>query len=135
MERELYFIKLGGSIITDTSSPSTHRWDVIVRLLGEIKKAKQARNFNLLIGHGGGSFGHIVAKEYNVQEGLVNKDSAKGAEKTHGKMHQLNSIVVNAAEELELSPYPFSPSNFAHSSNRMIVGGDLEGIKIAMEKG
>ncbi|MDE1869817.1 MAG: isopentenyl phosphate kinase family protein [Candidatus Micrarchaeota archaeon] len=135
MEQDLYFIKLGGSIITDTSSPSTHRWDVIVRLLGEIKKAKDAKKFGVLIGHGGGSFGHVVAKEYKVHEGLINSQSGRGAEKTHDAMHQLNNIVVNAADELELSPYPFAPSSFAHSSDRTIVGGDLEGIRIAIEKG
>lgn len=135
MESELYFIKLGGSVITDTSKPSTHRQDQIERLLGEIKKAKLSKGFGLVIGHGGGSFGHIIAKEHMLHEGLKGKEGAKGHVKTHAAMRQLNTIVVDAATDLELNPYPFAPSSFAHSHDRKIVGGNLEGIKIAINNG
>ncbi|MGI0141629.1 MAG: isopentenyl phosphate kinase [Candidatus Micrarchaeales archaeon] len=135
MKNELYFIKLGGSIITDTSKPSTHRKDQILRLLGEIKTAKKSKDFDLILGHGAGSFGHITAKQYRIDEGIINDESIKGIALTHKAMRDLNRIVIEAAEDVGLSLYPFAPSSFAHSHDKKIVGGDLEAMKKALSSG
>jgi isopentenyl phosphate kinase len=67
---ELVFVKLGGSLITDKHKEATARMDVIGRLAVEIQRALQARpDLSLVLGHGSGSFGHVVAERYQVQSG------------------------------------------------------------------
>ena len=63
---QTYFIKLGGSVITNTEKPYTAKIGTIRRVLNEIKEAKRDKDFNLIIGHGGGSFPHIPAHKYKV---------------------------------------------------------------------
>jgi len=135
MHAPLYMVKIGGSIITDTQKPSTARGDQIERLIAEIAAAKKERSFALILGHGGGSFGHMAAKKYRVNEGLINPDSIKGTIQVHTAMQQLNTLVIQAAEAAGLSPYPFIPSSFACSSSGRIEVGTAEGIKSALESG
>ncbi|MDE1850254.1 MAG: isopentenyl phosphate kinase family protein [Candidatus Micrarchaeota archaeon] len=135
MQSPLYMVKIGGSIITDTKKPSTARSDQIERLIAEIARAKKKKNFSLILGHGGGSFGHIAAKQYRINEGLVTEESRRGAIIVHSAMQQLNSIVLKAASEAGLDPYPFSPSSFAHSNDGKIDGGSVDAIRYALERG
>ena len=69
--RELVFVKLGGSLITDKTKPFTARMDIIKRLAEEIHEAKGEGKLKLLIGHGGGSFPHVPAKKYQVHKGVI----------------------------------------------------------------
>ena len=64
----LYFIKIGGSIITDTSKPSTPKLQEIERLVDEIKAGSEGHR--ILVGHGSGSFGHVAVHKYNLENGL-----------------------------------------------------------------
>ena len=60
--RDLYFLKLGGSLITDKSASETIRIEVIKRIAGEIREALDLHSdLLLLLGHGSGSFGHRAA--------------------------------------------------------------------------
>ncbi|HBA91193.1 MAG TPA: hypothetical protein DCZ08_05345, partial [Anaerolineaceae bacterium] len=65
------FLKLGGSLITDKSTPRKADMDVIRRLAAEIRTAqKELPQLRLLLGHGSGSFGHVPAREYNTRNGV-----------------------------------------------------------------
>ncbi len=69
--RELVFLKLGGSLITDKKRPHTPRMDVIRRLAREIAAARNIRpDLQLVLGHGSGSFGHIPAEKYGTHQGV-----------------------------------------------------------------
>src|SRR5438874_9113325 len=57
-------VKLGGSVLTDKSSYRTARSDVISRLAREL-----AGYPDLVVVHGAGSFGHVLAKERRLAEG------------------------------------------------------------------
>ncbi|MGI0141314.1 MAG: isopentenyl phosphate kinase [Candidatus Micrarchaeales archaeon] len=135
MQKELYLIKIGGSIITDTAKESTPKINEIERLLNEIKSAKEEKGFDIILGHGAGSYGHIPAKRYKIQEGLASDETRKGMGIIHQSMLSLNKIIVEKALEMGMFPYHFLPSSFAHSRNKVIVGGDASSIKIALEKG
>jgi isopentenyl phosphate kinase len=68
---ELVFCKLGGSVITDKLRPSTPRGGAIARLAAEVAGARAQRpGMRVLLGHGSGSFGHVVARAYHVREGI-----------------------------------------------------------------
>ena len=68
---KLIFLKLGGSLITDKERPRTPRLDTLRDLSTQIAAARaRDPNLLLLIGHGSGSFGHVVAKKYATRDGL-----------------------------------------------------------------
>ena len=133
--RELYMIKLGGGSITEQNSPRTAKRKEISRLLGEIQEARGEKGFDAIIGHGSGSFGHVVAKEYNVHEGLYNENSAKGAILTKLAASELNSIVLDEALKLGMPVFPFFPSSFLFSSKRKPREGFVGHIANAIEHG
>ena len=68
---ELVFLKLGGSLITDKSSPYTPRLDILADLAQQIARVKRSKpELSIIVGHGSGSFGHTAAKEFKTKEGL-----------------------------------------------------------------
>ena len=56
----MFILKLGGSVITDKTKEKTFKEKLMDDLALKIKKA----NKQLIIVHGAGSFGHILAKKY-----------------------------------------------------------------------
>lgn len=93
---ELILVKLGGSLITDKSKPYTVRPDTIRRLSGEVHSARQEKDFNLILGHGGGSFPHSSAKKYQTQRGYINDKSPEGVAVVQNDAAKLNRIIVDA---------------------------------------
>ncbi len=55
-------LKIGGSVITDKSGELAAKTEDINRIAEEIKRAEVD---NLVIVHGGGSFGHPTAQKWN----------------------------------------------------------------------
>lgn len=69
--KELVFLKLGGSLITDKTTAYTPLLDVMNSLASEIAAVIQANpGLRLVLGHGAGSFGHVPASEYKTRDGL-----------------------------------------------------------------
>ena len=76
---DLIIIKIGGSVITDKNKEFTTRPDNIRKIAREIKQAIDSNpNLKIILGHGAGSFGHVLAKKYQTNEGIINKESWKG---------------------------------------------------------
>jgi isopentenyl phosphate kinase len=86
-------LKLGGSVITAKDKPFTANKRAIARLSAEIK---QAEVDSLVVVHGGGSFGHPVAKEYNINKGYRGKSQIIGFSETHQAMTALNRMVLSS---------------------------------------
>ena len=59
-------MKLGGGLLTDKSKPFSLREDVIDSAIQQIIESGKK---TILI-HGGGSFGHPLAKKYSISDGL-----------------------------------------------------------------
>jgi isopentenyl phosphate kinase len=135
MQKDLCLIKLGGSVITNTAVHKEAKPEVITRLLREIYGASQELGIDVIIGHGGGSFPHIIANKYEVQKGLVKKDSMKGSILTLSDARELNSIFIKCGAEIDMPVFPFSPSSFTLSSKSKISDGFVSQIKEAMELG
>lgn len=131
---DLYFVKLGGSVITDTAEEEKAKIDEIERLLSELYEAKKEKGFKLLIGHGGGSFPHVPAKKYGVNDGMT-EDNRIGVAITHNSAQKLNRIVVDAGIKLGMPVFPFSASSFLLSSGGSIVSGHTGSIEEALNRG
>jgi isopentenyl phosphate kinase len=88
-------MKLGGSIITDKGKPFTENRETIARLAREIHAARQKKDFDLVVGHGGGSYPHVPAMEFRTADGVINKKSYEGIAKVQDAAAKLNRIVVS----------------------------------------
>jgi len=133
--KKLYFLKLGGSTLTNEDKPGTARKETIRRLLFEVKRAKSSKEFDIIIGHGGGSFAHPFAKKYKVNEGLKYGFSRRGAIITHNAVHKLNDIVVNEGLKAGVNLYPFAPSSFGVWNNNGATNSMVFHISHALKNG
>lgn len=101
----MFVIKLGGSIIADKSKKYFFNQKVMDRLSSEVKKA----NKELILVHGAGSFGHILAEEYNLNQGYENENQLKGFSLTHAMVQKLNSFVLSSLHDKGIAAVSISP--------------------------
>lgn len=102
MTKDIICIKLGGSVITDKSTPYTARTDTIRQIAKTLRKIKKP----LLITHGVGSFAHTSAKKYGGKNGYTDK---WGIAKVASDVMEINTIVMNIFIEEGLPAISFSP--------------------------
>lgn len=133
---ELQFLKLGGSLITDKSQPSTARPEVLARLAEEIAQFREERpDQHLLLGHGSGSFAHVPAKEHNTRAGARSPEEWRGFIEVWAQAAQLNQMVIQALQEAGLPALAFPPSAGATAKDGEIFNWDLSAIQAALEAG
>ncbi|MFC1625122.1 isopentenyl phosphate kinase [Patescibacteria group bacterium] len=135
MKKELTLIKLGGSLITDKNKAFTAKKGVIQRLAGEIKSSLSLHKTDLIVGHGSGSFGHVVASKYKTQEGIVNKDSIKGFPLVADAARKINTIVMEEFLKKGLKVVSFSPLSYTYAKNQKRIKSSIKPIKKALEIG
>jgi isopentenyl phosphate kinase len=134
----MFFLKLGGSLITDKTRQNTPRLDVIQRLAGEIKTWWSEQNSHvqlLLIGHGSGSFGHAAAQRYGTRAGVCDAESWRGFAEVSVAAARLNRIVADALFEAGLPVISFCPSASARCQDGLLVYLDTAPIRAALERG
>lgn len=110
----LTVLKLGGSVITHKEKPLTANLKAINRLSREISEAKVSR---LILIHGGGSFGHPLAKQYALKEGYKEKSQLLGFSKTRQAMATLNKLIVDALMRQNIPVVGLQPSAFIVTSS------------------
>lgn len=126
---ELILIKFGGSVITDKSKPFTEDMDTIKRLAKEIYEAREKRKFKLIIGHGGGSYPHTPASEFQTHKGIINKRSYEGITRVQDAASRLNRIIVRELIETGENAVSINPSSCVIAKNGKIEEMYLEPIK------
>ena len=115
----LVFVKLGGSLITDKKAEFVAREDVIRRLAQEVRRALDAKpQLRLLLGHGSGSFGHVVAKQYRVQSGC---EDWCGYALTGEAARRLNAIVSQQFLDAEVPVVSIQPSASARCRGGQLI--------------
>ena len=101
-------LKLGGSVVTEKDEPET----VDTSRLGSAADAVAESDEDLVVVHGGGSFGHHHAAEYGVSTTDGTHDPA-GVGAIHGAMKRLNDAVVAALTERGVPAVPVHPFSAA----------------------
>ena len=119
-------LKLGGSAITFKDKPFKPNVSTIKRLAREISKANLE---SLIVVHGGGSFGHPIAKEYKIVDGYKSSDQLIGFSKTRQAMMVLNKLILDAFIEYSLVPVSVQPSAFIITEKSRIKNFNPEIIK------
>ena len=101
----MFIIKLGGSVITDKSKKYSFRKEVADNLSKAIKKS----NKKVIIVHGAGSFGHILAKKYELNSGHKNDRQLRGFSLTHTMVQKLNTMVLDSLHNNGIDAVSISP--------------------------
>lgn len=116
--RRLVVVKLGGSLITDKTRPSTPRPEVMERLAKEIAEALPELDGHLLLGHGSGSFGHVAAsrcglgkESFSPPRQPADEVQRRGLAETQDQAASLHRLVVSALLEAGLSPLGWAASS------------------------
>jgi isopentenyl phosphate kinase len=123
-------LKLGGSVITNKEKLASPNLLAIERLADEIF---QANVTSLILVHGGGSFGHPVAKKYKINEGYGEPSQVKGFAETHRSMTKLNSLVIDALIRHDVKAVVVQPSSCVVTKAGRIKSMELKPIKRMLE--
>jgi len=96
----MLLVKLGGSVVTEKTHLRTPRSAAIRRLAGELASLREP----LLIVHGAGSYGHILARRHRLNEGGL------AAAAVQADVRELDGLVVRALNRAGLAAIPIPPS-------------------------
>lgn len=131
----LIIIKLGGSVITykDSHVPKP-RIKIIERLAKEILSLHK-KGYKIILVHGGGSFGHNLAKKYNLNKGLKSTKSLIGLTETVQSMSKLNSIVMNLLIRAGLPAVSLTPHSFITQTGGKFEDFDTKTLENILDHG
>ena len=102
----MYLVKLGGSVLTEKTRLRTPRRPAIRRLARELAASKQA----LIVVHGAGSFGHILARKHKLDEGGSTAAKRSTAARVQADVKALDGLLVDALVDAGLAAVPIAPS-------------------------
>ncbi|PYB69084.1 kinase [Thermoplasma sp. Kam2015] len=108
----MMILKIGGSVITDKSvyrKANVEAAERIIRTLAEVDDL-------LCVVHGGGSFGHIKAKEYGLP-GPKNETSSLGYSIVHRDMEELDLMIVSLMIENGMKPIAVPVSSLRYDGH------------------
>ncbi len=127
----MIIIKIGGSLISNKEKPFSFRKKIVEQIADEINSFYPEKKF--LVVHGGGSYGHPIAKKYKIKEGWE-EERAIGFYKTHRAMIELTKKIVDIFVEKGLPSFPVCASSIFIVKEGEIFYGYVEVIKNLIEK-
>ncbi|MBA7671756.1 hypothetical protein ES703_79919 [subsurface metagenome] len=124
---------MGGSLLTDKNIPFSIREEVVNSAIQQIIDA----NKKLILIHGGGSFGHPIAKKYNISQGfnISIKNQIFGLTKTHEAMVKFNSQIIEEFLEKKYPALSIQPSSIFIKRLNEISFESIEPIEISLDLG
>src|SRR5437660_11775242 len=88
----MLLVKLGGSVLTEKARLRTPRRAAIRRLAAELASVRQP----LLIVHGAGSYGHILASRHRLKDGGATPAQRAAAARVPAGVRAVERVVVGA---------------------------------------
>jgi isopentenyl phosphate kinase len=125
-------LKIGGSVITNKNEELTPKTQEMNRIAQEIRKAEVA---NLVIIHGGGSFGHPLAQKHAIKDGLKDVSQLVGFAETHHMMTVLNGLLMDTLIMHALPAISITPSSCMITENGRIKCFEDTALKIMLKMG
>lgn len=128
---EIILLKLGGSLLTDKNKPFSIREDVVRSVIQQIIDA----NKKIILIHGGGSFGHPLAKKYNISTGIDSSISNQilGLTETHQSMNKFNSRIINLFLEQKHPALSIQASSIFIKDSQIISTYSIDIIETALD--
>jgi isopentenyl phosphate kinase len=134
MTKEIVFLKLGGSLITDKDTAYTPRLDKLKELAQEIKTVLDSTpDLLLILGHGSGSFGHTAAKKHGTRDGVKTSEQWHGFAEVRFQAAELNRYVMESLINAGVPAIPFSPSASMVSNNRKVTSHNVLAMRKALD--
>jgi isopentenyl phosphate kinase len=134
--QKLHFLKLGGSLITDKNHAHTHRPETLNRLAEEIAAARaEDAGLRLILGHGSGSFGHVVGKKFGTRQGVRNQSEWQGFAEVWWEAISLNRLVMDALHRAGLPAISFPPIASVIAHDAQVITWDLTPLSHALRAG
>ena len=129
--KDLTIIKLGGSLITDKSTPYRMRKGIFKDIAEEIRDTLE----NVIIIHGVGSFGHPPVKKYGLYKGYTTPDNMINLARTQTDVFELRMELVRALQDAGINAMIFLPSSQIIADKMKIQEFFLEPIRRFMNMG
>jgi len=131
---ELVILKIGGGSVTFKSENIRKaKVNVIRRIAREIKKAKEGKDFRLVVVHGAGSFGHKLVADYGIKDGVRTEREVEGFVRTQNSMKDLNKVFMDIFREEGLLGFPVQTSACIIQDNKRIDSFDTAVIERLLE--
>jgi isopentenyl phosphate kinase len=125
----MLILKLGGAAITDKTRANTANREGIRQIAKRLAAYRQP----ILLIHGAGSFGHIIAEQHDLQHGHQRPEQLPALVRLQQDLHTLNQIVVDALVEAGLPSVPIHPASMCVMENGRLVSLFMEPIERALK--
>jgi isopentenyl phosphate kinase len=123
-------LKIGGGAVTHKDANERRaRVDVIRRIAGELRQAREERPGRLVAVHGAGPFGHGPVAEYGIARGVRSPRDVEGFVHTHNSMQDLNKLFMDIFREEGLLVFPIQPSACIVQADRRVSQLFIEPIE------
>src|SRR5207253_5643602 len=117
----MLLVKLGGSVVTEKAHLRTPRTAAIQRLARELASVRQP----LLVVHGAGSYGHILASRHRLNEGGSGPAKRAAAARVQADVRDLDRLIVDALNAVRLAAAPIPPSAVLSLDDGSVSSMDL----------
>lgn len=118
----MMLVKLGGSVVTNKGGFKEFRQETTARLAKEIANSGK----EVIIVHGAGSFGHVLAKKYSLHEGFKDPSQLKGLSEVMADVRELNLRIMRVLLEQGLRVISIPPSACGMMEDGVLVHLDTE---------
>lgn len=119
MKKKITILKLGGSLLTDKSTPYKLREDKLNSVAHEIRECIDLGLIEeLVIIHGVGSYGHPPVLNFNLHRGFKSADQLIHLSETQAIVNNYRNMIVKAFLEMGI------PVNLMHASS-ILVGNKM----------
>ena len=127
----MILIKLGGSVITDKSQYKKFDREQAERLCREIAES----GVPVIIVHGAGSFGHVLAKKYSIQNGYTDPEQVQAAAQVPHDAMELGMLMTQTLMDNGIPAASVSPGTCFVMEDGRIVPDNLEPIEALAKMG
>jgi len=131
--KPLVIVKLGGSVVTRKDEPFTPNTPVIEQVSKQVSELLQ--DYCLILVHGGGSYGHVVASEYRVAEGYLQPGQLIGLSRVKLSMNELTQLILASLASHGVPAVPVTPVSCLTCSSGRIESFFTEPLRMMLSLG
>jgi len=130
MTRKITIIKLGGSLLTDKSTPYTANKEIITSVIRELKECIDFGLIeDLILVHGVGSFGHPPVLRYKLHLGFQNPDQLISMSETQHTINQYRLMLTQEFIDAGIPVNLMHPSSFCINETMKISDSFLKAVQ------
>ena len=117
-------IKLGGGLITDKGSMKKFDHVAVERVVDSLRSVSEL-GASIVLVHGAGSFGHLMAKKFGIADGLdisKEKSQRQAVREIRSDMKELNGLIIDKFRQVGLECTCHPPSIWATGTGPFFSG-------------